>query len=44
MTDYEKLEHLHHAIQEIIEGRDAHYWLLVALRLVEDLREPIHNG
>ena len=47
MTDYEKLEMIHHNIQEaiasgeIIGGNWAHENLLNAQKLVEKMREPL---
>ena len=39
MTDYEKLDWLHFAIQEAINGNTG-YLLADALEIVEQLREP----
>tara|TARA_R110000744_G_scaffold98093_5_gene189522 strand:- start:1549 stop:1716 length:168 start_codon:yes stop_codon:yes gene_type:complete len=46
MSDYEKLEWIHHAIQDTLNGVDEDVMncnlasLLKALELIEDLREP----
>ena len=40
MNDLEKLEWLHHALQEIANGCDEKYWLRRSFQLVEELREP----
>ena len=45
MTDYEKLEYIHFAIQEAINLiGEAHPELNQAIEFVEDLREPYLNS